>query len=216
MLQPTVIVDIAVPGEALSIGRPFAKYPHVELTLEQISQTADENVALVWVAADEASALQEALREDSLSKRVEALTEIGGRTLLEIRLTAELDAICSTVADANAEVISGERSATEWELRLHFRTREQFGAFRAASRKLGLPIRIRRIFNPTWPTEENPLTEEQTDALATAWKNGYFEVPRRCSLQEVAAELNISDNSASQRIRRGLSTLVGTTVVADQ
>jgi predicted DNA binding protein len=37
---------------------------------------------------------------------------------------------------------------------------------------------------------------------------GYVDVPRECSMDDIAAELDISANAVSQRIRRGSANLV--------
>lgn len=59
--------------------------------------------------------------------------------------------------------------------------------------------------------EEAPasgLTDSQREALRTAHEMGYFDVPRRASLDDVAAELGISASALSERLRRAQSTLV--------
>jgi len=56
-------------------------------------------------------------------------------------------------------------------------------------------------------TEEG-LTDRQREALAAAYEMGYFEVPRGASLGEVAATLDISASSLSERLRRAQTCLV--------
>lgn len=56
------------------------------------------------------------------------------------------------------------------------------------------------------------LTNHQQEALRTAYEMGYFDIPRRASLQEVAAELDISASSVSERLRRAQTRLIEETV----
>ena len=56
------------------------------------------------------------------------------------------------------------------------------------------------------------LTDQQHEALRTAYELGYFDIPRRASLQEVAAELDISASSVSERLRRAQTRLIEETV----
>ncbi|WP_135536057.1 helix-turn-helix domain-containing protein [Halostella pelagica] len=56
------------------------------------------------------------------------------------------------------------------------------------------------------------LTDCQREALVTAHEMGYFDIPRRASLEDVAGELDISASSLSERLRRAQSTLVEATV----
>jgi hypothetical protein len=53
------------------------------------------------------------------------------------------------------------------------------------------------------------LSEQQYEALRTAFEAGYFAIPREITLQELAARLGISDTAASHRLRRGLQTVLG-------
>lgn len=47
------------------------------------------------------------------------------------------------------------------------------------------------------------LTSRQREVLDTAMRAGYFEVPRECTLAEVAAQLGIDKSTASTILRRG-------------
>jgi len=47
------------------------------------------------------------------------------------------------------------------------------------------------------------LTQRQRECLEVALRKGYFEVPRDCTLAEVAAALDIDKSTASETLRRG-------------
>ena len=56
------------------------------------------------------------------------------------------------------------------------------------------------------------LTDPQREALRSAYEMGYFEIPRTTSLNEVAAELDITASSLSERLRRAQTHLVEASV----
>lgn len=56
------------------------------------------------------------------------------------------------------------------------------------------------------------LTDCQREALRVAYERGYFEVPRRASLEDLAIELGVSASSLSERLRRAQRHLVESTV----
>ncbi|WP_247731027.1 helix-turn-helix domain-containing protein [Halovivax limisalsi] len=56
------------------------------------------------------------------------------------------------------------------------------------------------------------LTDEQREALRIAYERGYFEIPRRTSLEGLADELGITASSVSERLRRAQTQLVQETV----
>lgn len=55
---------------------------------------------------------------------------------------------------------------------------------------------------------EGLLTARQREVLETAVRAGYFEVPRECTLREVAAELEVDKSTVSGVLRRGQSRIV--------
>lgn len=56
------------------------------------------------------------------------------------------------------------------------------------------------------------LSDRQREALRTAYEMGYFAVPRGTSLKAIAAELDISASSVSERLRRAHLQLIEETV----
>lgn len=56
--------------------------------------------------------------------------------------------------------------------------------------------------------EEDPLTETERDALLAAYKAGYFAVPRKIRLSELAEQMDRSTGSMSTLLRRATEHLV--------
>ena len=52
------------------------------------------------------------------------------------------------------------------------------------------------------------LTGRQRECLAVAQRRGYFEVPRQCTLAEVADALDVDTSTASETIRRGTARVL--------
>jgi predicted DNA binding protein len=69
--------------------------------------------------------------------------------------------------------------------------------------------------DPAYPGGDAP-TEEQREALLAAYEHGYFAEPRETSLEELAEELGISPTAVGGRLRRGMRSLVGMTLVVER
>jgi predicted DNA binding protein len=69
--------------------------------------------------------------------------------------------------------------------------------------------------DPEYPGGDAP-TEEQREALLAAYEHGYFAEPRETSLEELAEELGISPTAVGGRLRRGMRSLVGMTLVVER
>lgn len=113
------------------------------------------------------------------------------------------------LSESSSIVESIRVTATGWTQRRRFSDRAEFADYCEFWRDAGGTVSVRRITD----TEviEDPkkaLTDPQRKSLRKAYNMGYFEVPRRVSLSEVADELGVSKTSASELLRRGQERLI--------
>lgn len=59
------------------------------------------------------------------------------------------------------------------------------------------------------------LTDKQREALLTAFKRGYHEIPRDTTSSDLADELGISHQALSERFRRAYRHLVESELATD-
>jgi predicted DNA binding protein len=133
---------------------------------------------------------------------------------LDEQLGDHLDDLSGLEALATAEAIIEriEVTPTGWTQTGWFADREAFDQFRSFwQRNVGFTLhRLTRAGEPEPPGDG--LTDRQREALRIAYELGYFDIPRGASLDEVAAELDISASSASERLRRAQTQLIEETV----
>lgn len=66
---------------------------------------------------------------------------------------------------------------------------------------------IEPVFNPspvTWGALEELLTDRQREVISVAAELGYFDVPRRATLSDVADEMNLEKSTVGEHLRRGM------------
>lgn len=80
-------------------------------------------------------------------------------------------------------------------------TREQFEALGATLDTSGFRYDLLSVVHSD--ARSGVLTDRQRECLEVALREGYFDVPRGCTLVDVAAELGVDKSSASETIRRG-------------
>lgn len=73
------------------------------------------------------------------------------------------------------------------------------------------PVRLSRT-NQSPVTERYGLTATQTETLVNASQQGFFEIPRDCTLEQLAAKSDITHQALSERLRRGMDSLVNSTL----
>lgn len=96
---------------------------------------------------------------------------------------------------------------TGWIQAGWFADRDVLERFRAFWQRNG-GFTLRRLSREGDDGPADGLTDRQREALLAAREMGYFEVPRRASLGEVADELGITASSLSERLRRAQDCLV--------
>lgn len=205
----TVITDITVPADEFALGRLFDSFPDITIELERLVPLDSSIIPLFWIEGQDPEDVERTIRTDSMTDDVNVLTTVDERILFEIRWNPEVDALITPLKESNAEVLRATGSADVWEFRLQFRDRTELADFRDRCQEHGLQMRLAAIYNPSHPESEQELSEEQYDIISTAYTNGYWNVPRNIELQDLAELIGISQNAASQRMRRGLSTVVG-------
>jgi DNA-binding MarR family transcriptional regulator len=72
----------------------------------------------------------------------------------------------------------------------------------------GLPLSYELLSLVRTTGAEGLLTDRQREVLEAGLRRGYFEVPRGCTLAELAEQLDIDKSTASTVLRRGESQLL--------
>lgn len=210
-----VIADVSIPAKQFPLGRVLDAYPDVELELERLVSLQEAIIPLFWVTNGDPSGIERTLREDAITESVRRLTETGERTLYEVEWSPDLDGVVQALLDTDARLLAAEGTARVWDFRIQFNTRADLGRFREQCRESNVTLTLRRLFNPAVPEQTGGLSAEQYEALVTAYRAGYFEVPRGVKMGDIAHEFGVSDSALSQRLRRGISALIATTLMPE-
>jgi len=201
---PLVGVAAAVSGATLLLDLQFN---HDEQPLFVLSVTDGDRPVV-----------EEAIRDAPVTGDYSVLGTAGdtrryqiqpGPTLAE-HMGPHLDDLSGLTALASTESVIEriEVLPTGWRQSGWFAHHEAFEAFREFwQRNASFQLhRLTRQGEPESPGDG--LTDSQREALRVAYERGYFEIPRRASLEDVAGELGISASSASERLRRAQTQLI--------
>lgn len=92
-------------------------------------------------------------------------------------------------------------------------TREQFEGIGAGLDASGYEYELLSVVEDRDP--ETLLTDRQRECLTVALGAGYFQVPRACTLEEVAETIGVDKSTASETIRRGSARVLEWFLVGD-
>jgi predicted DNA binding protein len=117
-------------------------------------------------------------------------------------------------SEDGAVFLDGNRRRDGWRFRIQLPDEESLQRYVSYCENHAIdfkPIRLSRT-NRSTVTERYGLTPTQTQTLVNASQRGFFKIPRSCTLEELAAESDITHQALSERIRRGMESLVDSTL----
>lgn len=210
MLLVEFQVDSPILRDAL------ARVPEMTVTHEQQYQEADAIRYLFWAEGGDFEAFEDALGEDPTVTQPTRLAAAACRRLYRVLFTetGESAATFPAWSDLDLSIQQSWGTAEGWTVRMRMPDRDALSTYREICEDRGLTFSVTSIYEETDVDGAGTavVTPAQRDALQAALEQGYFDVPRRASLSDVAAELGVSSQAASERVRRGVATLVGATL----
>ncbi|WP_276270764.1 bacterio-opsin activator domain-containing protein [Haloarcula litorea] len=212
----SVIVTITVPAADFALGGTLPVDSETTVRLERVVPMSGAFAPYVWITGATPATVEEALTDDEAVASFERLDEVDGERLYRLTWTHSPSGVVDALGDHGGEVVEASAQRGSWTLRLRFADRDDLTGFYRSCRSSGVDVDVTAVHDPeSSPDSELGLTATQYETLRAALEAGYFEVPRRTSLTDLAAELGVSDSAVSQRLRRGVGTLLLATVADD-
>jgi hypothetical protein len=210
-----MIVELGIDSRVLSHALDVA--PSVTVTMEQMDASKSIPLRnLFWASGIGLDRFDDALDEDPTVRDWSLVASTQEGNLYRIIYAADLPDVAAYAAlqEQDGVVLGVTNREDRYVMRARFPDREAVQAFRETCEQAGLPTTVRAVYDrlPEAPGAEHGLTPSQEAVLLTALERGYFEVPRKVTLSAVADELDISTQAASERLRRGLTTLLRRTL----
>ena len=213
----TLILEFTIPSEAFPFGRAVSGGKDGSVALERLIPLDESRIPFLWVDKSDYGEFEEQLRASNIVKDVEALTRVDGSVLYYVEWYPEHETFLNGLYDAGATILEAEGDGT-WEFALRFNNPADLTQFHQFYQQHDFPVHIKRVSKLN--SDDSPggsygfgLTDAQHEALLTATEAGYFSVPRDTKLEEIADELNISEQAASEHIRKGTEKVVRTALL---
>lgn len=182
--------------------------PTTTLVREETDLTPDGHLRVVCRATgDRLDAFETAMDADPWVADLLVLAATEERRVYAIRLEVPADETAyAALVDAGGQILALEHDADGVHARIRCPSRETVVDLKEAWEARYGDFRVSGLYTERGG-DGRALSPKQREALAVALDLGYFDVPRRATLADVAEELGVSDSAASQRIRRGCREL---------
>lgn len=211
----SVITEFSIPAEAFALEHTFDAVSDVTIQVERLASHSREWVMpFCWATCGNIEALTDALREDPTVDEVRVLDSESDVSYINVSWDESVQQLVDEIVDQHGIIQEVQASNGHWYLKLKFLDQGAVQAFQAYFDEEGRSFELQRLYDGTAPKErEYDLTAGQREALVTALEMGYFAVPREAQIEDLAAELGISTNAVSQRLRRANRNLTRNTLV---
>ena len=179
----------------------------------------DEDVTpYFWAAGGDFETLESALDDDPTVAECITVEDHDDERLYQVTWERNAAGIVYAVSETGATILEATTEDGSWFVEMLFPDSESLSAFQDYAATHDLSFELVWLHRSTHPEAfgRYDVTEEQREALVTAYEMGYFEIPGKVSLGELADELDISKNAASARLHRGYANLVQNTLVHDE
>lgn len=211
----SVQAAVSVPARDFLLGETLKDGADVELRVNVVIPTGEAAIPYLWVSNIPADQVERTLSSDPDVRVVDVVERNGDIALAKVRWRSVSAQLLELLVESNAILAEAMGNEGSWSLSLRFPDQEGLAEFYQRCTDRGITMTIESVDTNSWDGGRSnlPLTDLQKEALRTAFETGYFEVPRDGTLVDLAEELGISDSAVSQRLRRGIASLVETTVV---
>jgi predicted DNA binding protein len=109
-----------------------------------------------------------------------------------------------------ASILSLSGFDDQWAFRVLFPDRDALSATCEFCRDRNPTFDLRQVYEVSNSSQRGHfgLTDEQHEALVAGLECGYFDVPRRATMDDLAADLEISRQAVSEWLRQGHHRLI--------
>ncbi|AHF99609.1 bacterio-opsin activator [Halostagnicola larsenii XH-48] len=210
----TTIAEITITAADFALADTCQSNPDLELRVESVAGEGKHPMTLVWFSSCDREAVESALADDSTVTDFKQLltSSDGTERLYRLEYDSNVTERCECVFEYDGSILDAKVSDGQWTLRLLFPRRESLSSAIEAIEGFDVTVDVRRMVEADRNADleaSAALTEPQREAIAEAYRQGYYDVPREISLEELARELNISHQALSERLRRANRVLAG-------
>lgn len=212
----SVVIEFTVPTSACALGRSLGDDPDALLELDRIVPTDDSVMPFFWVWERDPERFSEAARGEPAIDRITVVDRVDGGTLFAAEWNPDAAGTLRGIAETDGTLLDAHATGGEWRFEVRFADAAATSEFQHLCAERDVPLSLVRVTtSPEPPDRHYGLTREQREALVVAYGMGFFEEPRRATLEDVASEIGISARAVAGRLRRGQTTLLERTGLID-
>lgn len=206
----SVIADLSIDADQFLLGRIVAAMPAMSVEIERVVPTKRRVMPYIWGHGSNLAAFVGALEADEAVASVTVVEELDDRALYRIEWNDSNSELLAGIDKSDATILEAY-AGDEWAMRIRFEDHGGLARFSRYCNEHDIRFYLEQVtaLSDAPPADRHvPLTAPQYEALTLAHERGYFEIPRRVTMAELASELDVSVQALSERIRRGVDQVL--------
>ena len=213
-----VIIDAYITHPDLALTDTIEAVPDITLRVAPQSSTDPETGMFFFLVEDgdgDFSAFEQALEKDSTVSAWSIMATSETSRIYRLRHPSETKLISPAVARAGGLMLEARSEDRGWNVQLQLPDRAALSTVWEYCENENISFELNQLYRQDdWEIEGTTgLTTAQREALVTAYNMGYFNEPRETSQEDLATILDISSTAAGGRIRRGMATLIESSLI---
>lgn len=206
------VVEVNIPTSQFALRQTLSEIPHIEFEIERaVAHSSDRVMPFVWVSGNDTDRekFEEIISDDSSLDLYELIADPDDEWLYQMEWISEIETLVQILVEEEGTILAATGTDEGWNLRILFPDRDALSRTFDYCQDNGFTLDVRNIYQLEEGREGKfGLTEEQQDTLTAAFEAGYFSIPREVNGKELAADLDISHQAVSERLRRGYFNLI--------
>jgi predicted DNA binding protein len=206
----SVIVEFTIDAGDFQLGRALAGQGADRIELERIIPVDDATIPFLWVKGGDQTILEADVESSDYVEGCCVVETVEDWALYRVDWGGTRKDLVEAIAETRGTILKG-RGPDEWHFRVRFPDHQHLSACYDLCAELDLDAQIQRVATLTAESlagQSYGLTGEQREAVVLALDRGYLAAPRDVTMEELAGELNISQQAFSERYRRGIEKIL--------
>jgi hypothetical protein len=211
--MPTVVSG-SLRAEDFALSRTTSTLTEARFEPGRVVATGhDSAMPLLRVHGPVEECVLEPLRADPSVESVTPIRGSGEDRLFAASWTPRVELVAGMLTGNEATLVDAVGQAARWEFEILYAERSGLSQTQEFAGGHGIALDIDSIRDLDGvDAGEYALTIGQHEALSEAQRLGYFDVLRGVSLEDLATELGVTHQAASERLRRAMGSLVDHTL----
>jgi len=208
------VLEFASPAADFPLGSIFEALPEVEVKLERLIPHDTLIIPYFWVRGIAVEDIEAEFKTHTGVTDIRLIDSVEDEYLMRAEWENDYVGVLAALSEAKVTLLTCVGTKDGWHFEVRGESQTALSEFRSICQKSDTQIEVTALhaMRPV-QGEGFELTDTQREALVLAYERGYFNSPRESSLEAVAEELGITQQSLSSRLRRGHRRLIENTLI---